>query len=166
MVKLKCHTNCTWNKKTRCTVKGEIILSICDDENPQHLHCSEYCDDDMFWNSDRIDSIEINKLIVVPKIVCLCGSGRFLKTMEQIEHKETLKGKIVLTIGCNTKDVARHQSLAKHKQMLDELHLRKIDLADEVFILNVGGYIGESTAKELEYAKSKGKKIIFLEATK
>ena len=51
----------------------------------------------------------------------------------------------------------------KVKRMLDELHLRKIDLADEVMILNVNGYIGESTRNELDYAISKGKKIIFLE---
>ncbi len=45
---------------------------------------------------------------------------------------------------------------------LDELHLRKIDLADEVFILNVGGYIGESTRKEIEYAQRQGKPIKYL----
>ena len=49
--------------------------------------------------------------------------------------------------------------------MLDELHLRKIDLADTVWILNVGGYIGESTRKELEYAQRIGKRILFLEPT-
>lgn len=98
-----------------------------------------------------------------PEIVCLCGSGRFREAFEQAEYDETLKGKIVLTIGCNTKDIARTPDLSKHKPMLDELHLRKIDLSGEVFILNVGGYIGESTFRELEYAKKSGKKIRFLE---
>jgi len=54
----------------------------------------------------------------------------------------------------------------KVKQMLDELHLRKIDLADEVMILNVGGYIGNSTRAEIEYAENKGKPINYLEALK
>lgn len=100
----------------------------------------------------------------LPTIVCLCGSGRFREAFEQAEFEETLQGKIVLTIGCNTHDVARSDELQHHKPMLDELHLRKIDLADEVLILNVAGYIGESTARELEYAKTRGKKIRFLTA--
>jgi len=98
-----------------------------------------------------------------PVIVCLCGSGRFLDAFERAELEETLAGKIVLTIGCNPFDVARSPELKKHKPLLDELHLRKIDLADEVLILNVGGYIGESTGNELAYARKKGKRIRFLE---
>jgi hypothetical protein len=98
-----------------------------------------------------------------PRIVCLCGSGRFREAYEQAEFDETLLGKIVLTIGCNTKDIARSQELKHHKPMLDELHLRKIDLADEIFVLNVGGYIGESTTREIEYAKAHNKPIRYLE---
>lgn len=98
-----------------------------------------------------------------PKIVCLCGSGRFKDAFEDAEFNETLAGNIVLTIGCNTKDIARTEDLAHYKPMLDELHLRKIDLADEVLILNVGGYIGDSTRRELEYSKLKGKVIRYLE---
>ena len=98
-----------------------------------------------------------------PPIVCLCGSGRFREAFERAEFEETLAGKIVLTIGCNAHDVARSADLAHHKPMLDELHLRKIDLADEVFIVNVGGYIGESTARELAYAREHGKVVRFLE---
>ena len=100
----------------------------------------------------------------LPVIVCLCGSGRFREAFEQAEFEETLQGKIVLTIGCNTHDVARTDELKHHKPRLDDLHMRKIDLADEVLILNVGGYIGESTSRELEYAKQSGKKIRFLVA--
>ena len=97
-----------------------------------------------------------------PKIVCLCGSGRFKEAFEYAEFNETLAGNIVLTIGCNTKDIERSNDLSKLKPMLDELHLRKIDLSDEVYILDVNGYIGESTASELEYAKLHGKQIKFL----
>lgn len=98
-----------------------------------------------------------------PAIVCLCGSGRFREAFERAEFDETLAGKIVLTIGCNTKDIARDVDWQHVKPMLDELHLRKIDLADEVLILNVGGYIGESTARELAYARSLGKTVRFWE---
>lgn len=97
-----------------------------------------------------------------PTIVCLCGSGRFREAFEQAEFDETLAGKIVLTIGCNTHDVARSEVLKHHKPMLDELHLRKIDLADEVLVLNVGGYIGESTAREMNYAGLKAKPVRLL----
>ena len=98
-----------------------------------------------------------------PRIVCLCGSGRFKDAFEEAEYEETLAGRIVLTIGCNTKDIARSRELAHHKPMLDELHLRKIDLADEVLILNVGGYIGESTHNELQYALEHGKRVRYAE---
>ena len=48
------------------------------------------------------------------------------------------------------------------KEMLDDMHLRKIDLADEIFVVNVNGYIGESTRREIAYAKSTGKKVNYL----
>lgn len=98
-----------------------------------------------------------------PLIVCLCGSGRFREAFEEAEFQETLAGHIVLTIGCNTKDIARDIDWNHVKPMLDELHLRKIDLADEVLVLNVGGYIGESTRRELEYALNLGKSVRFWE---
>lgn len=98
-----------------------------------------------------------------PKVICLCGSGRFKDAFEKAEFEETLRGNIVLTIGCNTHDIARTEELKHHKPMLDELHLRKIDLADEVLILNIDGYIGESTRNELEYARKQGKKITYIE---
>lgn len=104
-----------------------------------------------------------------PTIVCLCGSTRFGDTFRKAQLKETLAGKIVLSIGCDMRsddEVFGHlaeEEKAEIKAKLDELHLRKIDLADEVLILNVGGYIGESTRNELLYAKEKGKRIRFLE---
>jgi len=102
-----------------------------------------------------------------PKIVCLCGSTRFMNAFRRASLEETLGRKIVLSIGCNLRDsdfeTFTQEHLAEIKVELDELHLRKIDLADEVLILNVGGYIGESTRNELNYAKEKGKKIRFLE---
>ena len=98
-----------------------------------------------------------------PIIVCLCGSTRFSEAFRTANLKETLAGKIVLSIGCDFKSDDALGLTAEDKKRLDELHLRKIDLADEVLILNVGGYIGESTRNELEYARVKGKGIRFLE---
>lgn len=104
-----------------------------------------------------------------PKIICLCGSTRFSQAFTQANLEETLAGNIVLSIGCDTKsdtEIFGHlpfDELERIKRGLDELHKRKIDLADEVLILNVGGYIGKSTRSELEYAKSLRKVIRFLE---
>jgi hypothetical protein len=102
-----------------------------------------------------------------PTIVCLCGSTRFGEAFRDANLRETVAGKIVVSIGCDLRndydlwpDEATRERL---KRELDELHLRKIDLADEVLILNVGGYIGESTARELAYARCHGKAVRFLE---
>jgi len=107
-----------------------------------------------------------------PLIVCLCGSTRFGDAFREANLRETLDGRIVLSIGCNMRNDAEifghlaDDKLVAIKAKLDELHLRKIDLADEILILNVEGYIGESTQRELEYAKSQGKAIRFLEERK
>ena len=105
----------------------------------------------------------------IPTIVCLCGSTRFVKEFNDANLRETLKGKIVLSIGCNLRsdqEIFGHLSegdVALIKDRLDELHKRKIDLADEVLILNVGGYIGSSTRSELDYAIEHGKTIRYWE---
>lgn len=102
-------------------------------------------------------------------IVCLCGSTRFSEAYQQANLEETLAGKIVLTIGCDMRSDAEifqtmsQEELLATKEALDELHLDKIALAHEVLILNVDGYIGHSTARELEHARSLGKKIRFWE---
>ena len=101
-----------------------------------------------------------------PLIICLCGSTRFVETFNNLLNKLTLEGKIVLGIELvlpqSEREDPQHSNF-KMEQALDELHLRKIDLADEVMILNVDGYIGESTRKELDYARNQGKVIKFLE---
>lgn len=103
------------------------------------------------------------------KVICLCGSTRFVDTYNEWRKILTLEGKIVLSIELVTtqseSEDPQHNN-HKLKQMLDELHLRKIDLADEVMILNVGGYIGNSTRAEIEYAGRIGKPIKYLEALK
>lgn len=104
-----------------------------------------------------------------PTIVCLCGSTRFSKAFQDANLRETLNGKIVLSIGCDMRsdteifDGMSEDELESIKHKLDQLHLHKIDLADEVLILNVGDYIGKSTRRELLYAILNGKRIRFLE---
>ena len=99
-----------------------------------------------------------------PIIVCLCGSTRFKDTYEVVMREETLKGKIVLSVGMYGHiEMPDMVCGGPVKEMLDELHLRKIDLSDEVLILNVGGYIGESTYREMVYAYKNGKVLRFLE---
>lgn len=109
-----------------------------------------------------------------PRIVCLCGSTRFWREFQEQGLRLTLEGKIVLSIGaarCADRDDKSFggyipvDEFDKQKALLDELHLRKIDLADEVLILNVGGYIGDSTRRELTYARSRGKIVKALEPT-
>lgn len=104
-----------------------------------------------------------------PPIICLCGSTRFSKAFREANLRQTMKGKIVLTIGCDMRSddeiftAMTPEQKAETKRMLDELHFRKIDLADEVLILNVGGYIGQSTSNELSYAEKHGKRVWYLE---
>jgi len=109
-------------------------------------------------------SISRGKVSSFPKVVCLCGSSRFYKEYQQAEYEETMRGNIYLSIGFypHSQDQAHGESVGctpDQKVALDDLHKRKIDLSDEVFVLNVGGYIGDSTRAEIEYAKTTGKPI-------
>lgn len=107
-----------------------------------------------------IDDIECMK---VPEIICLCGSARFFKTFDEQNFRLTLEGKIVLSIGFNAKFDEGLNLTQSDKERLDELHKRKIDLCDKVLVLNVGGYIGESTRSEIAYAEKIGRPVYYLE---
>jgi hypothetical protein len=98
-----------------------------------------------------------------PTIVCLCGSTRFGEAFRAANLRETLAGRIVLSIGCDFKSDDALGLTDGDKARMDELHLRKIDLANTVLILNVGGYVGTSTAGELAYARSLHKPVEFWE---
>lgn len=103
-----------------------------------------------------------------PKIVCLCGSTRFHKEFVHANYLETLAGNMVLTVGffLHSPEAAHGEGVGctpEQKVALDKLHFRKIELADEVLVLNVGGYIGESTRNEIEHAKATGTPIRYLE---
>jgi len=105
-----------------------------------------------------------------PVVTCLCGSTRFSQAFHDANLNETIAGRIVLSIGCDTKCdtdlLALGQLTQETKDKLDILHYWKIDLCDEVLILNVGGYTGDSTRRELEYARRTGKRIRWLEPDK
>lgn len=99
-----------------------------------------------------------------PRIVCLCGSTRFKKEFIEANFRETMAGKIVLSVGWfSHADAEVYTPTAAEKAMLDRVYLRKIDLADEVLVLNVGGYIGDSARREIAYATAHGKPIRYLE---
>lgn len=104
----------------------------------------------------------VDLMVRKPTVVCLCGSTKFIDAFRDANRTETMAGKIVVAPGVFAH--AGDPLTDDDKVRLDELHFRKIDLADEVLILNVGGYIGESTSRELGYAQKTGKHIRFLEA--
>lgn len=101
-----------------------------------------------------------------PKIVCLCGSTRFWEVFRDEGLRLTMEGTIVLSIGTHAPDsmTLAHPDTEvgqAQKAMLDALHKHKIDLADEVYVLNFSGYIGESTKSEIEYALDHGKPVYY-----
>lgn len=104
-----------------------------------------------------------------PVIVCLCGSARFTEQFQKSYLEETLAGRIVLsvaTVAGGDEKLFEGYSPAEQAQITDrlaELHRHKIDLADEILILNVGGYVGPGTARERDYAAAKGKRLRSLE---
>lgn len=112
----------------------------------------------------RVDAAEA-KTDTRPQVVCLCGSTRFMDQFRAANLRLTLEGKIVLSIGCDTKSDDALELDKDVKRMLDELHKRKIDTADSILVLNVNGYIGESTRSEIEYAEARNIPIDYLENT-
>ena len=97
------------------------------------------------------------------KIVTLCGSTRFKEQFFEVQKKLTLEGYIVISVGLFGHSGDDEVWTEGTKEMLDKMHLSKIDLADEIFVINVNGYVGESTKREIEYAKSTGKVVNYLE---
>jgi hypothetical protein len=104
-----------------------------------------------------------------PTIVCLCGSTRFYDVFSKLNLEETLAGKIVLSIASDRQteqsifDAMNEIELEQTKQKLGLLHFQKIDLANEILVVNVDGYVGESTAREILYARETKKIVRWLE---
>ena len=105
------------------------------------------------------------------KVITLCGSTRFKDEFMETQKRLTLEGNIVISVGLfghsGDNEVWENMdegTLTKTKEMLDDMHKRKIDMADEIFVINVGGYIGSSTRSEIDYAIATGKTVHYLEA--
>ena len=103
------------------------------------------------------------------KVICLCGSTRFTSEMMVVQWNFTKQGNVVLS-WCVLPDAYFTGDDKTHigdqegvKEIVDEVHKRKIDLSDEVFVINIGGYIGESTTSEIKYALEHGKTVKYLE---
>ena len=103
------------------------------------------------------------------KVVTLCGSTRFKDAFMEVQKRLTLEGCIVISVGLfghsgddEVWDGCEEGELSATKRMLDDMHRRKIDMADEIFVIDVDGYIGDSTRGEIEYARRRGKGVRFL----
>lgn len=106
-----------------------------------------------------------------PTVVCLCGSTRFRQAFDLANLHESLSGKIVISRGsfghADHPEGARFltsdgDESTPEKRALDQLHFRKIDLADEILVVNVGGYVGSSTKREIAYARDRGLSVRWL----
>lgn len=87
-----------------------------------------------------------------------------MDAFKKAEYQSVLDGNIALLPCCMFVDIQREYGAeSDYKIKADELHKRKIDICDEVFVLNVNGYIGESTSNEIKYAHSIGKPVMYLE---
>jgi len=95
------------------------------------------------------------------KVITLCGSTRFKDDFERVNKMLTLSGNIVISVGCygHSGDVFTEEQ----KVMLDDIHKRKIDMSDAIYVINKDGYIGASTRSEIRYAIARGKQVIFME---
>ena len=107
------------------------------------------------------------------KVITLCGSTRFKDQFMEAQKRLTLEGYIVISVGLfghagdqEVWDGMDEGTLSKTKEMLDDMHKRKIDMADEIYVINVGGYIGDSTRSEIQYAEEHGKSVRYYEDTR
>ena len=102
-------------------------------------------------------------------VITLCGSTKFKDEYEKINAELTLSGNVVFSVGLFGKeknDIGKDNNIPLTKEqkiLLDDIHLTKIDLSDEIFVINVGGYIGKSTQREIKYALLNGKEVHYLE---
>ena len=104
------------------------------------------------------------------RVVTLCGSTRFRDAFQEAQKRLTLEGYIVISVGLfghagdgEVWEGMPEDTVTKTKEMLDDMHKRKIDMADEIYVINVGGYIGSSTRSEILYAEARGKPVRYLE---
>lgn len=104
-------------------------------------------------------------------VITLCGSTRFKSSFYEVQKRLTLQGNIVISVGlfghAGDEEVWEgmdEDTVTETKLMLDDMHKRKIDMADGICVINVNGYVGSSTRSEIAYAAAHGKTITYLEA--
>ena len=97
------------------------------------------------------------------KVITLCGSTKFKEEFLSEQKRLTLEGNIVISVGLFGHSGDHEVWTENTKEMLDDMHKRKIDMADEIFVINKNGYIGSSTKSEIEYAISNNKKVKYME---
>ncbi len=106
-----------------------------------------------------------------PRVYTLCGSSRFPEAFHIVNAHLSMQGHIVISLGlfghADQPTGARFltsdgNELTAEKRALDQLHFRKIDLSDAIFVINVGSYIGPSTKREIAYAEAQGKAVEYL----
>ena len=104
------------------------------------------------------------------KVITLCGSTKFKDEFLREQKRLTLEGNIVLSVGLfghsgdnEVWEGMDDGTLTKTKEMLDDMHKRRIDMSDEIFVINKGRYIGSSTRSEIDYAIKTGKKVVYME---
>ena len=104
------------------------------------------------------------------KVITLCGSTKFKDDFMREQKRLTLEGNIVISVGLfghsgdnEVWENLDEGALTRTKEMLDDMHKRKIDMADEIFVINKDGYIGSSTRSEIEYAITTNKIVNFME---
>ena len=114
--------------------------------------------------------LKVEKMVGKYKVITLCGSTRFKDAFLEAQKRLTLEGNIVISVGLfghsgdtEVWEGMSEDTLTKTKEMLDDMHKRKIDMADEIYVINVGGYIGSSTRSEIRYARETGKPVRYLE---
>lgn len=96
------------------------------------------------------------------KTLTLCGSIRFMDKILEVHEQLELEGYVVIGI---VQHVMERPYTTEEEELLDVIHKKKIDMADGIYVVNVGGYIGNSTRNEIEYAEKTGKDVMYLEKT-
>ncbi len=105
-------------------------------------------------------------MIGIYPVITLCGSTRFKDQFLEAQKRLTLAGNIVISVGLFGHSGDDEVWTEGTKEMLDDMHKRKIDMADGIYVINVNGYIGSSIRSEIEYARINGKQVLFLEPDK
>lgn len=96
-----------------------------------------------------------------PRVITLCGSTRFMREFEKQNELLTLQGNVVMSVATKAHEGYSHIS-EEQKVLLDRIHLEKIRMSDEILVINVGGYIGPSTRREIDFAEQLGRKVRYL----